>query len=351
MDSIQPETARLRRSVEWALRRAVDPATVLPMLHRLSRVAPEGTDDSVYALRHLAELLADQHPWRAALYAKRVLTVQPSDDGAWSTLALCHALLGHYRCAVGAYRRALEFAPANAAYAHNLGHLLDVALGRPSEALAWLEVAYERTGQRADVAVSFAHALGRAGRLEDARRVTERALGVGDAGVAREHAALVRWLELGAPSDAKLPALLPRRPPARAEQGFERPVANGDEAPDSRAEAPSGVLTEGDRALEAALAKGLASLPLDARQRGRARAIARDPRVTGAVCLSASALPSLAAAIAYAVVYADRVPLTQAEVAACFRVSVSALRGRFKALRGHLDLTGGGACVATDAPR
>jgi transcription initiation factor TFIIIB Brf1 subunit/transcription initiation factor TFIIB len=56
---------------------------------------------------------------------------------------------------------------------------------------------------------------------------------------------------------------------------------------------------------------------------------------------------SLAAAVAYAIVYVDHVPLTQAEVAASFRVSASALRARFKDLRLRLDLTPGDARYAT----
>jgi hypothetical protein len=55
----------------------------------------------------------------------------------------------------------------------------------------------------------------------------------------------------------------------------------------------------------------------------------------------------LAAAIAYAIVYVDHVPLTQAEVAGCFRVSASLLRARFKDLRLRLDLTPGDARYAT----
>ena len=54
---------------------------------------------------------------------------------------------------------------------------------------------------------------------------------------------------------------------------------------------------------------------------------------------------SVAAAIAYAIVFVDHVPLTQAEVAACFRVSVPALRGQFKALRARVDLSPGDARV------
>jgi len=342
MDRGLPETKRLRRNIEWALRRALDPATVLPTLHRLARLAPEGTDDRLYANRRLAELLAEQHPWRAALYAKRVLAARPSDDGAWSILGLCHALLGHYRCAAAAYRRALELDPASAPYAHNLGHIIDVALGRPNEAIPWLKAAYHGTGGRSDVAVSFAHALGRAGDLVAARRVAERALSTPDGGHAREHLALARWIKEGAPWRPSEPTLLPRCPPARPEVAtWGRRAARG--TVDSGASS--------GRGLETTLLRGMARLPLDARQRHRACAIASDPTLLPGVAPDAAALPRLAAAIAYAVAYMDRVPLTQADVAACFRVSVPALRGTFKLLRSRLDLLPGDARFATERPR
>ena len=345
MDGTSPEIRRLRRNVEWALQRALDPGTVLPMLHRLSRIAADGSDDSLYAQRRLAELLAEHHPWRAALSARRVVAMQPADDGAWAILALCHALLGNYRCAAAAYRRALTLAPDNAAYAHNLGHLLDVALGRPKDALPWLRSAYELTFRRADVAVSFAHALGRTGDLAAARRVSRRALRARDAANIDEHLALARWLEEGAPDE---PRLLPRRPPARVVRSPWKRVAPK-RAPAGEARSPASP-PDAD-ALEAVLAKGLAKLPLDAKQRERARLLAHDASVRSAMLGEHLTRASVAAAIAYAIVFVNHVPLTQAEVAACFRVSVPALRGQFKALRARVDLSPGDARVATERPR
>jgi transcription initiation factor TFIIIB Brf1 subunit/transcription initiation factor TFIIB len=101
--------------------------------------------------------------------------------------------------------------------------------------------------------------------------------------------------------------------------------------------------------IETVLARGLASLPLDSKQRARARALARDAGTYFLRPASAAGrgprqlreADAVAAAIAYAIVYVDHVPLTQAEVAACFRVSVAALRGRFGELRAHLDLLPG----------
>jgi Flp pilus assembly protein TadD len=126
MDSHQPEAERLRQDVEWALRRALDPTDVLPMLHRLARTAKSGSEESIFAHRNLAELLVERDPWRAALHARKVLAHSEEDDRGWAMLGLCQTLLGNYRYAVTSYHRALARAPKNPWYAHNLGHLLDV---------------------------------------------------------------------------------------------------------------------------------------------------------------------------------------------------------------------------------
>jgi transcription initiation factor TFIIIB Brf1 subunit/transcription initiation factor TFIIB len=89
-------------------------------------------------------------------------------------------------------------------------------------------------------------------------------------------------------------------------------------------------------------------LPLDAKQRARAKALARDAiAVFSRDPRGGAAVQAIAAAVAYAIVYVDHVPLTQAEVAACFRVGVASLRGRFGELRSHLDLLPGDARYAT----
>jgi len=92
------------------------------------------------------------------------------------------------------------------------------------------------------------------------------------------------------------------------------------------------------------LRRGLSNLPLHDAQRERALELARDalpaPRV-------AEDVAGLAAAVAYAIVYIDHVPLSQAEVAAPFRVGVADLRGRFAELRAKLDIIRGDARYAT----
>jgi len=346
-DRIEP-TTRLRRDVEWALRRALDPSDVLPMLHRLARTAAPGSDERVFAHRQLAELLAEKNPWRAAIYAKRVTEERPEDDRGWALLGLSQTLLGHYRFAVTAYQKALACAPKNPWYAHNLGHLLDVALDRAGDALQWLRTAYTEasqlgSGASGDIAASFAHALARAGKVREAKRVLLRAI---KAGGSREHSALLSWLERGAPA---------------AEDAGGPTHGAGGVAADKPSQ-PRGVSTKRvrtastsskqrsgttRRAVDLALARGLDRLPLDDKQRARAKELARATGSGAEAAEAAIGARSVAAAIAYAVVFVDRVPLSTAEVAATFRVSPAALRGRFGELRARLDLTPGDVRYAT----
>ncbi len=324
------ETQSLRRQIERTLRGAFDPADVLPRLARLARLAPPASDDGIFANHKLAELLVERNPWQAALYIRRALAHRPDDDRPWAILAFCHTLLGNFRCAASAYSKAIACAPSNPMYAHNLGHLLDVALGEPVRALRWLKAAYDARSDNSEIVASYVHALARAGHTEQARRVLERARSRLDS---RELDALLRWLDQGAPS----------RPRRKADEDGRRP----------RPRAAS-------RRLEQVLERGLSHLPLDPRQRERALALARDAmpprrkrRSDGEKDAGAEPsvrledLAGLAAAVAYAIVYIDHVPLSQAEVAAPFRVGVADLRGRFAELRAKLDIIRGDARYAT----
>lgn len=376
MDLRRQQTLDLRSQIEWTLARAVDPGDVLPMLHRLARLAGDGTEESAFANLHLAELLVERDPWRAALCAKRVLASHESDRG-WATLALCQTMLGHYKFAVTAYQRALANAPDNPWYAHNLGHLLDVALDRPNEAVAWLKRASEGASHSREVAASYAHALARVGRVADARKVLARAM---KRGSSREYAALLQWLDKGAPPDGDRSLLRAAPSAAIAARGRRYGAAEPGKAalsPAAASDQAEGSGSTGHRGghfpalqpalprsplraptvaqLDGVLARGMASLPLDARQRTRAKALARDAAgyfvlnkgARGAGRSQRVGVDAIAAAVAYAIVYVDHVPLTQAEVAACFRVGVASLRGRFGELRAHLDLTPGDARYAT----
>lgn len=219
------ELDRLRRDIERAFADELDAEQVLPLLARLARSSSSGSDAWLFAHRHLAELGVEHDPWRAALFARRVLSFQPDDDGAWAVLGLAHSLLANYQCAARAYERALALSPENPWYAHNLGHLYDVALNRPEDALPLLSRATEAQAGEAEIAASYAHALARCGKLVLAKKVLKRAI---RHGATADQMALWRWLDAGAPIKASAGAGLrsadakrkPKRRRARARQSL-----------------------------------------------------------------------------------------------------------------------------------
>jgi Flp pilus assembly protein TadD len=210
------EVERLRRDVERAFAEQLDPERVLPMLARLARAAAAGSDAWLFAHRHLAELGVEHDPWRAALFARRVLQIERDDDGAWAVLGLAQSLLGNYRCAASAYERALALSPDNPWYAHNLGHLYDVALNRPHDALPLLARATEAQTGESEIAASYAHALARCGKLVLAKKILKRAI---RHGATSDQMALWRWLDAGAPAtgspSAERPSSDAKRKPKR----------------------------------------------------------------------------------------------------------------------------------------
>ena len=108
----------------------------------------------------------------------------------------------------------MALAPQNPWYAHNLGHLLDVALGRPADASSLLAEAHKREPKEAEIASSYAHALARAGKLAQAKKVLRRVVAKG---ATAEQMILWRWLEQGAPATKSSPRgpTTPTRPKAR----------------------------------------------------------------------------------------------------------------------------------------
>jgi Flp pilus assembly protein TadD len=198
------DIGRLQSDVEWALQRGLGRRDLIPMLERLQRHAPRGSSAACFAGTELAELLVETNPWRASVLCREVLE-QEETDRAWALLGLGLMMLGHYRSAKRAFAKALALAPGCSSYAHNLGHLLDAALGRPREALPWLEQAWSAHPYDAELAASYAHALVRVGKKGEARAVLERAMGETPGAV---EALLARWgAPAAAPSDeSEVPA-------------------------------------------------------------------------------------------------------------------------------------------------
>ena len=223
------EVDQLRHDVERALRDNLDAEEVLPLLGRLARAAEPESEAWIFAHRHLAEIAVEHDPWRAALFARRVIARCPDDDGAWAVLGLSQSLLGHHRFASRAYERALALAPDNPWYAHNLGHLYDVGLDRPVDALPLLERATLAQPEEADIAASYAHALARCGRLALAKRVLRRAIRRG--GTA-DQMALWRWLDAGAPAVWGARARMDTAEPASRPHAAEELPSSGDRSGD-----------------------------------------------------------------------------------------------------------------------
>jgi len=181
--------------IAWALSQGLSQGELVPMLERLAESAPRGGVHYIYAKRLLAESLVRQHPFRAARLAREVLEFQ-DDDRAHAVLGLSHMLLGNFRLAERAYRAALRLAPHSPWYAHNLGHLLDVALGKTTEAVRLLAQARKALPLEPEIASSYAHALLRAGEPERAR---QELLAAVDSDEARATQILTRWQTESAP--------------------------------------------------------------------------------------------------------------------------------------------------------
>lgn len=345
---------RLRRDAETALREATDsgsdPGALLPILHRLAKNAPDGSEACAFAHRNLAEILVDRDPWRAALHARRATTAQPDDDRGWAAMGLCQTLLGNYRAAASAYHRAVECSPDNPWYAHNLGHLLDVALGRARDAVGWLRRAYEGARCDGEIATSYAQALARAGDTDEAKRVLKRAT---KRGATREQAALLNWLNtppseratqsFGRKSETVRGSGKPRSPLPRvqlrdgSDEVLPRSVSGRTRRRRERDAQTAEARLRAQGQVSEILDRGLARLPLDEGQRTRAQAMAVEA-VSARIPADEAQARVIAAAVAYAVIHEESVPLSPTEVASTFRVSVASLRCRFASLLTRLSL-------------
>lgn len=170
-----PDLERMLTDVEWAMSKQFAAKDLVPMLENLVRAAPANSEPSYFAKLRLSELIVGDAPFRAARLAQDVLRKGESDR-AWAVLGLAHTLLGNYKAAARAYRRALALTPDCAVYEHNLGHVLDVALNRPHDALAHLARAHRDLPEEGEIASSYAHALLRSGQLERARELLTTAV-------------------------------------------------------------------------------------------------------------------------------------------------------------------------------
>lgn len=187
-----PEVESLLSRVEGALARGWSDERLLPLLVHLARHAAPASEGWRLAHRELGARLVTRTPWRASLFARALVRTCPDDPIGWGVLGLAQSLLGHNRYAVRAYRRALALAPGDPVCLHNLGHLLDVALGQPRRALAPLRQAARLLPDNPDVVASFAHALARAGQPVRARELMRTIV---RRGASCEHHQLYCWID------------------------------------------------------------------------------------------------------------------------------------------------------------
>lgn len=202
------ELNTLRIRAEQALQRDLPKEHVRGLLETLAARAVEGSPEACFANRHLAEMLLEDSPWRAALHLRRLLKSCPEDDAGHALMGLSQALQANYRMAVSSFRRAVAISPANPWYHHNLGHLLDVALSRPQDAVGHLQRAFRAQPSQEEVGASFAQCLGRLGRCAEGVEIVVALLQRHPRHT--ELLALKSWLERGAPASGRGPSVLGR---------------------------------------------------------------------------------------------------------------------------------------------
>ena len=191
--------ADLRHRAQVALDACADDSERL--LEKLVKRAPKGSEPAIFAHRHLAEIRLESSTWKAALHLRHVLRARPHDDVVHALSGLCHALLGNYRVAVKCYRVAIRVSPHIPWYHHNLGHLVDVALGDPASAEAYLRRAHEIESDHDEIMGSLAHCLAGIHSFEEAlelARAAQRLAPKND-----DHGQLIAWIERGAPDHEK----------------------------------------------------------------------------------------------------------------------------------------------------
>jgi len=315
------DVASLQRRAEDAIRGQRPRALIEGLLEEIIAHAHEGSEACRFAHRQLAELRLEEAPWSAALHLRRVIAATPDDDAAHALMGLCQALQGNYRAAVASFRKALAITPGNPWYHHNLGHLLDVALDAPAEAIYHLRKAHRADPSQEEVGASLAHCLGRVGACEEgvflARTLLRRHPGHADL------RKLLDWLEEGAPTRTRgTPSANARCSPPSL-----RAVSPSTPPPPAK---PSDVPSDDLRALTRMLRRaGATEAEID-----RAQRMWRD--FTAAT--AAKMCESTAAAIDYALARVDGEAAHQRVVAQRHGVPSHALATRFRELKAALRL-------------
>lgn len=260
------------------------------------------------------------------------MRVQQKDDVIHALMGLSQALLGNYRAAVASYRRALQIAPRNPWYHHNMGHLLDVALGETREALPHLRAANEMEPGEDEITASLAHCLARLDQIEEARELADEAVRLAPRNA--DHQALLEWV--GGSAVKSSPSRSRRRGTSGAAQGRRpRGRSSGSRRPVPKAKEPISA-----EAVLSALEERMREGGFSTRQLAGARSLWADFRESRPV--RATKPEVYAAAIEYAIAQVHGVDgVTQASVARRYGVGTSSLCNRYGEIREALALVPG----------
>jgi tetratricopeptide (TPR) repeat protein len=316
---------RLRKRVERALADGARGEDVVRDLETIVRDAGDGDRDGLFAHRQLAELRLEESPWRAALHLRRLMQANAADDGVHALMGLCQAMLGNFRAAICAYHRAIDLAPRNPWYHHNLGHLLDVGLGSSQAAVRHLRLAHQLEPREDEIGASLAHCLARLGMLEEARALAADAMRRAPGNP--DHRSLLEWIDRGAPGmRINRKAGAPGRPRVQAPQRRDHAEHADPVSRMLRTNMPeAGFTPEQVRRAQALYCDFCARL--DSCDGRSARATKPE---------------AYAAAIEYAIAMVQGVRgVTQASLARRYGVAPASISGRYAEIRGALDLVPG----------
>ena len=321
-----PRIRRLQRRAEELLVEGQRDRQLVALLKTIATEAEDESEPALFAHRQLAELCLEDSPWQAALHLRRIVQANVQDDGVFALLGLCQSLLGNFRSAVSAYRRALQLAPNNPWYHHNLGHLLDVGLSNPRPALYHLRKAWRSQPGEDEVTASLAHCLARLGELEEAEALAMDAYKRAPNNA--EHRGLVNWIRAGA-------KVTSASPPRRALVSSCPKVSTlRSEAMEAASDSRGANLVE--RVADLLRAKmpqaGFAEYEVDG------GCYLWLDYASASQDLNCSKPAVLAAAVEYAFGKLIGMPKSQASVARRYGVALSSLSNRYRAISSTLDL-------------
>lgn len=190
----------LQEQAEQCFEKGKSRREILCVLERLLHEAQPESKAVFFAHWHWAALEVEKHPWTAALHLRKILNSVWVTEATFALWGLCHTQLGNVHAAIAAYKQAIALSEEpQPAYYHNVGHLLDVGLGRAHEGIEYLRIAQRLDAEDDEIWASLAHAWAVAGERKRALDAIERAVTL--VPQALFHQRLLHWIVEGAQRD------------------------------------------------------------------------------------------------------------------------------------------------------